>query len=284
MILVVGASGEIGGLVLEYLSPTNESIKAATRNPTLSSTNSKINSENITWTPFDFQTPSTFAPALQNVDKVFLYLNVNLDKFITAAKLAGVKLIVFLSTVGLLLPNDPERVNFEKKYHFAEDLIASSGIPYVFLRSGEFCKNELRFLSMIKDGVVKVCYPMAKSYRIHERDVAEVAVAALTRPKLVGSKLTLIGNQPVSTVDTMNIISPKLNKEIVVEECSETDTALYLKDQRMPDHVVATYVEFKRDAMEGNKYIPEPVDVEKVLGKPPRTFQDWVEENVSMFE
>ncbi|KAJ3129209.1 hypothetical protein HK098_002193 [Nowakowskiella sp. JEL0407] len=283
MILTIGASGEVGGYVLEYAHAKGLTIRAASRNPTKSAEACKI--PGIAWVKFDLSDVSTFESALEGIDQVFLYHGPNLDEFVNVAKIKGVKLIVFLSSLAVVVPEEPGRVNFSGKNHRAdEQIIESSGIPFVFLRPGEFCKNEARLAGMVKSGNVTVCYPQAKSFRIHERDIAEVAVEAFMRPELVGTKPVLIHLELVSTEDAMRMIGEKLGREIRVTEIPESEGVLNFRKVGMLEPMITSYFEFKRDAMDGNKYFPRSREIEDILGKPARSFKDWVDENIAYFQ
>ncbi|KAJ1557101.1 hypothetical protein HK096_009104 [Nowakowskiella sp. JEL0078] len=283
MILVIGASGKVGSYVLEYLSALNLPVRAGSRDPVKSAEKSKI--QDVEWVRFDFQDTSTFAPALESVDQVFLYLgHANFAEFVDTAKKAGVQKIVFLSSLWASLPKDPSKANFFGTLHEAgENLIMKSGIPYVFLRGGEFCRNEVRIAGMVKNGAVVSHYISAKGYHINERDIAEVAVAAFTRPELSGITPALIGDELLSTEDIVLMIAKKLGKEIKVTQISEEVATENMVKMGFPAPAVKTIMNYKSDLQEGYVF-KKSNDIQTILGKPPRKFEEWLDEHLHYFQ
>ncbi|KAJ3120783.1 hypothetical protein HK098_004239 [Nowakowskiella sp. JEL0407] len=276
MIFITGASGGVGSVVLEYAVAQGLSVRAGSRDPTKSAEKSKI--KTIEWVKFDFDDPLTFADSFRGVEKVFLYNGANSDKFVTEAKKAGVKLIVFMSSLFVNL----ETESFVGSVHESvEKNIKNAGIDWVFLRGCEYMKNEMRLIPMVKNGHVFTVYPKSKGLYVHERDIAEVAVTAFTRPELVGTAPVLTGWK-YNTEDVVGVIEKRIGKIIPVTEISEEVASEEMKKFGLPERMFREVFAVKRRAMT-EEIFKKSDDIEKILGKPPRTFEDWLEERVYYF-
>ena len=100
-IFITGATGNVGAEIVRQLSAGEHPIRIAQRNVQPSSNSS------VEYIEFDFQKPSTFAPAFQGVKKVFLMRPPALSQVktyiypaIDSAIASGVEQIVFLSLLG----------------------------------------------------------------------------------------------------------------------------------------------------------------------------------------
>lgn len=142
-ILVTGASGNVGSYVMESLLQMGEPVVLA---GTDIEKLKKIVAANgmpaslVSYATFDFTNPQTFAAALDGVDRVFLMRPPHLGKpedlypFIEAAKTKGIKLMSFLSLMGV-------ESNTIPPHHKIEKFIEAQGIPYAHIRPGFFMQN-----------------------------------------------------------------------------------------------------------------------------------------------
>ncbi|KAJ3120046.1 hypothetical protein HK098_004913 [Nowakowskiella sp. JEL0407] len=259
MIFITGASGGVGSLVLEHAVSHGLSVRAGSRDPIKSAENSKFKS--IEWVKFDFNDPSTFADSLRGVEKVFLYIGPNTDKFALEAKKAGVKLIVFMSSL-LVLSETPSFIG--SMHAVIEDAIKECGIDW-----------------QVKNGNVFTVYPKAKGFYVHEHDVAEVAVAALTRTEMVNTAPALTGYK-YSAEEIVSIISKRIGKNISITQISEEVAAETMKKFGIPEPTYREIFSTKKRLLT-EEIFKKSDDLQKILGKPPRTFEDWVEESIHLF-
>src|SRR5438477_6162080 len=133
-ILITGATGTIGGEVVKRLSEKCAAVRAAVRDP---AKGIKQFGEKIQLRTFDFENPSSFANALEGVEKVFILpplipnqVEVT-NTFVDAAKRAGVDHMVKLSAIGV--EDEPEFT--VGKWHAAgERHIRESGLDFTFWR------------------------------------------------------------------------------------------------------------------------------------------------------
>jgi uncharacterized protein YbjT (DUF2867 family) len=153
-ILVVGATGFLGGKILRQLAKhPSITLRAISRR-----TASVDAAAAVQWVRGDMLDPATLDAALQGVDVVVSSANGYMKEtieadfqgnknLIDAAARAGVKRFVFLSIVACEAAPDVPHFHAKK---VAEDLIKASGLPYVFVRAPAFLDQSADYVA---DGV-----------------------------------------------------------------------------------------------------------------------------------
>ncbi len=141
-VLVTGATGNIGRELVQYLTQISNEIQvvAAVRDVKKSKTK-LINYEGLKFVHFDFNKVTTFYPAFEEIDVLFLLrppqisdVDLFFDPLLKAAKVAGIRKIVFLSVQGV----EKSKVIPHNKI---ERLIKSYGFKYIFVRPSYFMQN-----------------------------------------------------------------------------------------------------------------------------------------------
>jgi NAD(P)H dehydrogenase (quinone) len=143
MISVTGASGRLGGLVLDGLLKVvpSDQLVAIVRNPEKAG---RFVARGVRPRHGDYSAPETLAPALAGVKRLLLVSGTDLGKrvdqhraVIEAAKAAGVKLIAYTS----LLRANTSTLPIAGEHKATEALLRNSGIPCVILRNGWYIEN-----------------------------------------------------------------------------------------------------------------------------------------------
>jgi uncharacterized protein YbjT (DUF2867 family) len=165
---------------------------------------------------FDFGRPETHGPALAGVRGVFLVRPPELgdtrryfDPFISAARDAGVRRVVFLSLQGA----DRLRVVPHRRI---ERSLEHSGLPYTFLRSSFFMQNlSTIHRAEIRDtGEIFVPAGRGRTSFVDVRDIAAVAVRALSEPGHEGRAYELTGSEALNYFQVASILSEALGRRI----------------------------------------------------------------------
>ena len=181
-ILVTGATGKTGGELVKLLAAKGHLVRAATRNPSQGKTVFPQGTEAV---QFDFERPDTFAPALLEIDKVFLIARPGDNRsdqvampLIDEARKASVRHIVNLTAMGV-----------EKDENFMlrrlEKHVEASGIAFTHLRPNWFMQNFNEgpmYADIHRTGALHLPAADARVSFIDIRDIAAVASAALTQP------------------------------------------------------------------------------------------------------
>src|SRR5882757_3626047 len=177
--VVFGASGNVGRHVAAGLSSAGEKIRVTSRKPL--PMGFPPGSEVVT---ADLENPETLPAVLDGAQRGFLYDKPEgIDGFVTAAESAGVQHVVLLSSGSFIHP-DAAHNPIALAHIAVESALENSSLTWTFIRPGMFATNTLWWWrNSIRDkGTVRVPYPDAQTAPIHEKDLAALAVTALTQP------------------------------------------------------------------------------------------------------
>jgi len=219
-VLVVGASGRVGRAVVAELLRLGRRVRALVRRPPP--------------TPFspdvevgvgDLTDPDSLTPALAGIEAVFLVWAAGpATVSAVVARLArSVQRVVFLSS-----PHQTPHPFFRQPNPMAalhasiERELATSGLPSVILRPGMFAANTLHWWApQIRAGdVVRWPYGAVETAPIDERDIAAVAVRALSEASLAGGDYVLTGPAALSHARQVAVIGEVLGRRLAFHELS----------------------------------------------------------------
>ncbi|MFD7291654.1 NAD(P)H-binding protein [Streptomyces sp. NPDC059897] len=274
MILVTGATGNVGRNLVRELADAGEEVRALTREPATAGL-----SDGVDVVEGDLTRPATLPAALQGVDRVFLFPVHGpgaLDGFLAAAEQAGVRHIVLLSSDSVTF-SEPGWIG---EQHLAcERAVAGSAMSWAFVRPSLFMANDLGWARQIRRGAaVRGVYGDGGMAPVDERDIAAVAAHALTPS--AGKTYELTGPQTLSQVDRVRIIGETLGVDTRFEEVPRGDVRRELL-HRLP----APAADFLLDQLAASRTKPVQAlpTVEKVTGRPARTYAQWVAHHAAAF-
>ncbi|WP_026932476.1 NAD(P)H-binding protein [Glycomyces tenuis] len=273
MILVSGASGTTGSEVAELLVQGGERVRVMSRRA--------VEIPGAEAVRADFTDPASLAAALEGVSAVYLVTAppkpvIDHDvALVEAAKAAGVRRIVKL---GAISGADPGTWHAR-----AERPTRDSGLEWTILRPCTFASNMLAYAPMVKaavplpnptgDGAVGVIDP---------RDIAAVAVEALTDDRHVGREYTLTGPELLTFPRQAEILQDVLGTGIATEAASaEQMRAVMVRSGMDPDGIAESLAGMARLA-EG-RYAVVTGTVARILGRAPIGFADWAEAHRHVF-
>lgn len=218
-ILVTGATGTVGALVVEGLAGAGADVKALVR-----TRGKRAFPAGVTEVVGDLTDVPSIRAALSSVRTLFLLNAVTPDEVTQAlitlnlAQEAGVERIVYLSVIHAdTFTNVP---HFTGK-HTVERMIESLGIAATVLRPAYFMQNELMVQQTIQDhGVYPMPIGSAGVCMIDARDIAEIAVAELLRrdrapAALEALTLELVGPQAMTGASVAAAWGTALGREVV---------------------------------------------------------------------
>ncbi|KWV32470.1 nucleoside-diphosphate sugar epimerase [Micromonospora rifamycinica] len=283
-ILVTGATGNVGRNVVDLLLRAGVEVRATSRDPAALDLPAEVDVRRA-----DLTEPETFAQAFQGVEKIFLYNQpAGIDGVLSAAKAAGVRYVVLLSSLAAA-GRDPD--HWIARWHLAvEHAIERSGLQWTFVRPGAFAVNSLLWAPDIKQGrPVRLHYAQSYLSSIHERDIAEVSTCALLQEGHAGARYHLSGGDSITQAEQVALIGKAIGRELEIEDVTGDDVRAELRERFAPrlreliregvispsdpPGIIETRVRYYLEALDG----PAEIDgtVERVLGKPARTFAEW---------
>ena len=185
MILVTGATGNIGRELVRELDRKNAEFRVLVRDPARAA-GLPERGEHVVG---DLSAPATLVPAFDRADKLFLLTpgigTEHTAHAVAAAKAARVQHIVHLSSFNVL--GDPMPA-MGRWHHQREEIVRDSGIPATFLRPGGFMSNAFDWAPTIRAGgyVIDPVGP-GRYASIDPADIAAVAALCLTEEATRGS-------------------------------------------------------------------------------------------------
>lgn len=238
------------------------------------------------WREGDFDRPETLIGALASVKRAFLLTNsseraeAQQIAFIDAARQSGVKHIVKLSQLEADA-NSPVRF---LRYHAAvEAALQASGMAYTFLRPNLFMQGLLNFRSTIAtQSAFYAAASDAKVSAVDTRDIAEVAVAALTETGHEGKIYDLTGPQALTHAEMAEHLSAALARQITFVDVSPESMHDFLLSAKFPlwqaDGLLEEYAHYRR-----NEAAAIASGVHDAIGKEPRNFEVFAHDYATMF-
>jgi hypothetical protein len=129
--------------------------------------------------------------------------------------------------------------------------------------------------------VVRWPYGAAARSLVHERDIAAVAVRALTEDGHVGARHVLSGPETLTQVEQIHAIGEAIGRRLRFEEIPPEAARQQLLAEGWPSSVVDGIL----DAHASMVALPELVTstVEAVTGRSPRTFCEWAVDHADDF-
>ncbi len=282
MILVTGATGSIGRPLVDLLVREGARVRAATRNPEAAALPASV--EVIEGDP---SRPDTIASSLEGVTGLFLHpraVGMAAGALLALARERGVKRVVVLSAMNVDddLADQPSRYQGDRNKE-VEDAVTRSGLEWVSLRASSFADNSIRaWAAQIRAGdVVRYPYAAFQESPIHERDLAEVAVRALLTDELVGRRLELTGPQSLTHQEMVAIIGDVIGRPLRYQEITPEAARQAMAASGIPEPFVeALMARYARDV---GRPAPLTGEVEKILGRPARTFAQCVTDHADAF-
>ncbi|MEU2131529.1 NAD(P)H-binding protein [Streptomyces sp. NPDC018352] len=276
MILVTGATGNIGSALLEELHARGVGpLRGLTRDAARA-----IFPEEVEAVEGDFADPASLKPALTGVRSLFLVSRLGPDaEILEAARQAGVEHVVLVSSITV---QTHPRLGPADENLTVEQLLKASGMAWTILRPTQFASNALMWAASIRGHeTVRAPYADTALPTIHPADIASVARVALTEPGHKGHTYALTGPEPVSARQQVEAIATALGREVPFVEISR---------QEAHPQMAAVFGAEAADAVlditggdVNDELLMVRDTVSRVTGTLARTFQQWASEHASAF-
>ncbi len=276
MILLTGATGKVGRHVAAALGAQNTRVRAVSRAA------KRAALPGVEAVQADLSNPDSLAPHLDGVDAAFLvwpFASIeaadDLAPRVVATLSERVPRIVYLSANAAEAAPDSFWARIER-------LVEASAESWTMLRPTGFAGNTLVWAGQTRIGdVVRWSYGDASRSLIDERDIAAVAVRALTEEKHAGKRYVLTGPERLTQIEQVQAIGRALGRDLRWEEVAPGNLRPHLASvfgsAEFADSALATWASFVDH--------PEPVTstVRDVTGIPARPFEAWASDHAHAF-
>lgn len=275
MIVVTGGTGRVGAQVVAQLRERDLPVRVVSRRPARSPDGTEA-------VRADLADPASLEPHLLGADALFLlwpFTSAELTAAL-APKLAEIAARHVGRVVYLSAQAAGERPG--SFWALVEQAIEDTGVPWTFLRPTGFASNTLMWADQIRSGdVVRWPFGAAARALIDERDIAAVAVRALTEDGHAGSRYVLSGLTVLTQVEQLASIGQALGRELTWAELPKVEAQHALAAAWGDPGFAASAL----DTWERFVTHPETVTstVRDVTGAPARSFADWAAANAGAF-
>ena len=276
MLLVTGATGNVGSAVVAELANKPCKVRVLVRDPARLS----IRAPNIEVAVGDFADAASLAAALEGVDAAFLASSFDVRmaelqmRFVDAAKRAGVARVVQLSAVGANACRCCVRTL--RWLGQVEQALQTSGMAATHLRAAFFFQNLLSFgESIARQGVIAGPFRNIKWPWVDARDVGAVAAAALMDSAHAGRSYDVTAAEALTYHEVAQRLGSILHVPIRYLDVSANETRGHLQASGSSPILVEAILELW-DAFASGFIQINPTDaVRTITGRQPRSLEDF---------
>src|SRR3954451_23748531 len=280
-VLVTGATGRVGRVVVDLLLDAGVPVRALTHRSEAATT-LPANVEVVTG---DLTVPESLDAGLRGVGAVFLVWTAppSTAPAVVERLAAFARRVVFLSS-----PHQTPHPFFQQPNPMAvlhadiERFIAAAGLEATIIRAGTLASNVLLcWATPIRDGgVVRWPYGAAETAPVDDRDVAAVAARTLYQDGHAGGDYVLTGPESLSQAEQVRIIGDVLGRRITFEELSPEEFRRQTEGS-WPAPAVDMLLAAWGATMGRPAFVTSTVS--DILGSAPRTFRQWVADHATAF-
>ncbi|MEV6909370.1 NAD(P)H-binding protein [Amycolatopsis sp. NPDC051071] len=278
MIVVTGATGNVGLPLTRALAEAGEQVTAVSRH-------AAAMPDGVRHVAADLAGPAGLEPALAGAKALFLLLSgelhaagANPADVIRQAAANGVRRVVLLSTLGVVTrPFGTTRIAMRA----LEDTLRESGLDWAILRPGGFASNALWWAESVRSQrVVAAPFGDVGVPIIDPADIAEVAAACLVDDQHNGGVYELTGPEVITPRRQTAVIADALGSPVRFQELTREEAKAAMT-QSMPGELADDTLDIIGAPLPAELRVSP--DVQRVLGRAPRPFADWTARSIAAF-
>jgi uncharacterized protein YbjT (DUF2867 family) len=282
MILITGATGNIGRELVKQLSAKGVALRVVTRDE------SKVKQldPSIERVIGEISDAKVAERAVQGVDRIFLFPVITDEDhrsntiLLEKAKKAGVKQVVMLSSLGA---ESSMLSKIGELHRTKELLVEESGIPWTFVRPGAFMTNSYQWQPTIKsEGKVFSPTGDGKMAPISPKDIATVLAVALTSSGHEGKIYTLTGPELLSAREQVDILSKAIGKPLALVDVPTSAAAEQMGRSGYPAFIVEGLTGMWERVKAGQAAV-QTKDLETLTGSKGEKFDRWCSDHRNEF-
>lgn len=254
MIVVTGATGQLGRLVINQLLRTRPAsgIVAAVRDPAKASDLAALG---VQVRQADYTRPDTLRGAFAGASRVLLISSSEVGArtaqhaaVIDAARHAGVELLGYTS----LLHADSSPLGLATEHRATEAAILASGLPHVLLRNGWYTENYARAIpAALAHGALIGSAGAGRIASAARADYAAAAAAAISADIVENRIYELAGDEGYTLDEFAAELSRQSGKPVPYVDMSEAGYRAALVQAGLPAPIAAMLADSDRGAAQG---------------------------------
>ena len=277
MILVTGATGNVGSALMEALAG-HADVRALTRSEAAAERLSAAGAQ-VHLGSFD-----DIAAALDGVDRLFLLSPAGAEEMaavqiaaVEAARAADVRQVVKLSSIGA---DEPTSARIIAAHRTVEAHIEASGLAWTHLRPHWVMQNELGQAEAIAAEGTFYAPDVARISMVDARDVGAAAARVLTERGHEGRAYLLTGPQAIGYADVAATWEDVLGRDVAWTEVSLAQARDSMIEGGLPDVLAGGFTEIMARYREGGVTASVSSDLRQLLGRDGRSFAAFLRERL----
>jgi len=270
MIVVTGATGQLGRLVIQALlkTQTASEIVAAVRSPEKAADLAALG---VQVRRADYNEPAALDAAFEGADKLLLISSSEIGRravqhraAIEAAQRSGVELIGYTS----VLRADTTPLGLAAEHRETEAALRASAVPFVLLRNGWYTENYTHSLaSALEHGAILGCAGNGRIASAARADYAEAAAIVMTRDAQAGRVYELAGDTAYTLADLAAEVTRQSGKKVEYRNLSEPEYKEALIEVGLPEAVAELLSDSDMAASKGALF-DDGHQLSQLLGRP----------------
>ncbi|KZB81553.1 NAD(P)H-binding protein [Amycolatopsis regifaucium] len=273
MILVTGASGNVGSELTGILARDGHPVRALVRTP-------RPLPDGVEGVPGDLNDPASLKPALEGVRAVFLLGGYDdMPGALAAMRDAGVEQVTLLSSRSVVGGHEDNAV--AGMHMAAEASVRASELAWTFLRASGFMSNTLQWIPQLKEGdVVREPFANVPVATIDPYDIAAVAAESLTMPGHEGRAYAITGPEALRPADRLRVLGELLGRELRLSPLSNAEARVTMSAEMSEKYVDAFFRFFTGGEFDDSEVTSA---VRDLTGRDARPFADWARAHLAAF-
>ncbi|MFF0200710.1 NAD(P)H-binding protein [Streptomyces sp. NPDC005017] len=280
MIVVTGATGNVGRALVRTLAAAGERVTATSRGVAQGDVPAGVLARRA-----DLTDVAGLRPVFDGADALFLQSGgpsarlLPTAALLEAAAAGGVKRVVLLSSQGVA--TRPDSVSHGGVARAVEEAVRASGLEWTILRPGGFASNSYAWAESVRTART-VAAPFGDTGLpvVDPDDIADVAAVALRAGEHGGRIYELTGPALVTPRQQAAAIGSALGEPVRFVEQSRAQ-ALAVLTRFMPEPVAETTLSILGEPNAAERRVG--ADVERVLGRPAGSYEEWARRNAPAF-
>ena len=277
-ILVTGASGHLGRLVVESLLehgvPAQDVVATARDLDSIAD----LAARGVVVRRADYTDPTSLKDAFADVDKALLVSSseigqrtVQHQNVIDAAADAGVSLLAYTS----ITKADSTSMLLAGEHQETEQYLLASGLPVAILRNNWYIENYTgQITTALEHGAVLGATGNGRVSAATRADYAAAAAAVLTLDDQAG-KVYELGGTPFTLAEYAAELSAQTGQTVVYQDLPTDEYAAVLVGAGLPEAVATVYADSDRGIKAGDLLV-DSGQLEQLIGRPSTPLADAI--------
>src|SRR5262245_1002171 len=285
MILVTGATGTNGRLVVEALLRRGTPVRAMVQNAAKAT---DLEQAGAALVVADFDKPDTLDTALAGVERTLLLSAVDERlvereaRFVERVKKAGVRHLVKFSAIGA---HPAASFTFGRQHGQSERVILDSGLTFTFIQPNFFMQNLLWSADTIKRRwEFSSTLGVTPASHVDARDIASVIAATLAEPidRHAGRIHLVTGPAALTFAEVAEVLSRVLERPVRYVDLTDEQLRAGLLASGQRDWQATALVELNTYARQGHASVVTDT-VERITGHAARPLLQWAQDHAAAF-